>query len=125
MQFRRIELATGATVMEALSPVGTYSEPVYASHAVQAHIDEIKSLFGEVNVPKLAIFLATTQLPPAAVSAPRYTDRETPGTGACAKSDVDAYLTELRSCVDTYLRSCAESPDHPSKTGVPRVPNER
>ncbi|MFF0739121.1 helix-turn-helix domain-containing protein [Streptomyces sp. NPDC004111] len=80
----------------------TYPEPVYGDQAVTVLLGKVAELATAEGLPRLAVYLATSPLPPAFTTTLSASD-------GYAKDDVDAYLVELRSCVRDYLRGCAEA----------------
>ncbi|MFF8604193.1 helix-turn-helix domain-containing protein [Streptomyces sp. NPDC015232] len=103
--FRRAEPRRSADD-RALSPVVTYTEPAYTAFAVHSFLDTVKDLSTVEGLPKLALHLATSPLPAAISTVSAYGDNDAPHD--YAKSDVDAYVTKLRTCVHQYLRDCTD-----------------
>ncbi|MFJ8470259.1 hypothetical protein [Streptomyces swartbergensis] len=108
--------------MRAPSPLLTYSEPAYGVTEVNFFLDKAKELATAEGLPQLALYLATSPLLRAIITVPAYGVQDNV-IYDYVKSDVDAYLAKLRTCVHQYLRDCTDdqTPTQISGGAVPRT----
>ncbi|WRZ93810.1 helix-turn-helix domain-containing protein [Streptomyces sp. NBC_01007] len=115
--FRRVEFDGVRAPRRNASPTRTYAEPAYEAIDVNSLLGKIQELATVEGLPGLALYLATSQLPLAIATVAVYMAPQGAIHGY-AKSDVDAYLAELKACVHRYLRDCTDDQALPADGAV-------